>query len=280
MMTSKSRPSTSSGTTSNTFEQALRFHGTRIQQQHGRWGMRCGENFVEGVEGWSERSTSVMESCRGASPPHRENIFFSTFFMFFSPSLPLSTRPRAEEDSFGVLLPPANAAAADGVIGGPGLNFRGRRKHLHVSFLPFDPPLIHPRTERDSFGELLPPVIYKTSLLQYRVIGGPGLNFRESQSSFEFVVEPPKTTFNSRPVTPGVSYASFLRGPPPAAPSGAKENQYNLFHCQRARFRNPDDESLKRDALHTVHRTISVVPFKERKVPQTQSTGHPDSGKL
>ncbi|GIX91019.1 hypothetical protein CDAR_33871 [Caerostris darwini] len=34
---------------------------------------------------------------------------------------------------------------------------------------------------------------------------------------------PPRSTFASRSVTPGVSYASFLRGPPPAPPSAASD---------------------------------------------------------
>ncbi|GIY72890.1 hypothetical protein CDAR_589001 [Caerostris darwini] len=34
---------------------------------------------------------------------------------------------------------------------------------------------------------------------------------------------PPRSAFASRPVTPGVSYASFLRGPRPAPPSAASE---------------------------------------------------------
>ncbi|GIY20267.1 hypothetical protein CDAR_302001 [Caerostris darwini] len=37
--------------------------------------------------------------------------------------------------------------------------------------------------------------------------------------------EPPRSTFATRPVTPGVSCASFLRGPPPAAPPVIPDRQ-------------------------------------------------------
>ncbi|GIY15889.1 hypothetical protein CDAR_268141 [Caerostris darwini] len=111
------------------------------------------------------------------------------------------------------------------VIGGPGLNFRGRRKA--VVFLPSLLLVLH----------FLPvPVYFAASSSAAWAAGERSFNDAflknvavarevESQSSFEFVVEPPKTTFNSRPVTPGVSYASFLRGPPPAAPSVIPDRQ-------------------------------------------------------
>ncbi|GIY81162.1 hypothetical protein CDAR_548091 [Caerostris darwini] len=45
------------------------------------------------------------------------------------------------------------------------------------------------------------------------------------QAEINRVEAPPRSTFASRTVTPGVSYASFLRGPPQATPSAIPAQQ-------------------------------------------------------